>query len=134
LYYLERNGKLNSRLGFGHHDFREFYLYSDNVILNLTGYAVICVSVVPLRIEFGYSAHVSTLYALLFQPAERTTLSHELWEYNRTVVGLTFALLLANTGSFIYSLCLSLPGTKSPEHIFRCGHISRALGWRYLSD
>jgi hypothetical protein len=62
---------------------------------------------------------------LLFQPAECTTLSHELWEYNRIVIGLTFALLLANTGSFIYSLCSSLPGTESPEHISSDAAISR---------
>jgi len=32
---------------------------------------------------------------------------HALWEYNRIVVGLTFALLLANTGSFIYNAAIS---------------------------
>lgn len=32
---------------------------------------------------------------------------HTLWEYNRTVVGITFALLLANTGSFIYNAAIS---------------------------
>jgi len=32
---------------------------------------------------------------------------HELWEYNRIVIGLTFALLLANTGSFIYNAAIS---------------------------
>lgn len=34
---LERNGKLNSRVDFGHHDFREFHLYSDGVILKSEG-------------------------------------------------------------------------------------------------
>ncbi len=70
----------------------------------------------------------------LFQPAERSTLSHTLWEHNKVIVGLTFALLLANTGSFIYSSWFLLPGIESPEYIVSCGHISRALGWRYLSD
>ena len=83
--------------------------------LILRGYAVIYLPFVPARVEFGYSTHVSTFLLQYFSLLNVALFSHVLWEHNRAVVGLTVALLLANTGCFIYSLCLSLPGAESPD-------------------
>ena len=45
-------------LGFGPHDFRKILRITRSLILS--GYAVICLPFVPVRVEFGYSTHVST--------------------------------------------------------------------------
>jgi hypothetical protein len=55
-----REWRLNLRLGFNHHDFRKILLFSDGVVLISNGYAVICLPFVPVRIELGHSAHVSS--------------------------------------------------------------------------
>ena len=96
------------------------------MILVLSGHAGICLLLVPVRVRFDYSAHVSIL-PLVISSSNCAALSYALWEHKRIVLVLTFVVWLANTAAFVYSLCLSLPRrTGSPDNVLTDMAITRA--------
>ena len=78
---------------------------------DLAGVFLLCV---PVRILFDYSARVGAI-SLGISPSDRGALSYALWERNRIVVVVTFAIWLADTTATVYGLGLSLPNTGSPD-------------------